>query len=107
MQSVLSEFLAAGLRIGEEDEKLRLLESAAGELVKKIKGAPLLLHRFALQWKSLGISCQSLSTSDREERKGKMGKGAQSSGSHLNSERLREQAIQHLFRKLMQHSHRR
>jgi hypothetical protein len=49
MQSVLSEFLAAGmLPIGEEDEKLRLLESAAGELVKKIKGAPLLLHRFAL-----------------------------------------------------------
>jgi hypothetical protein len=39
MQSVLSEFLAAGLLpIGEEDEKLRLLESAAGELVKKIKG---------------------------------------------------------------------
>jgi hypothetical protein len=49
MQSVLSQFLTAGLLpIGEDDEKLNLLEGAAAELAKKIKAAPLLAHRFAL-----------------------------------------------------------
>lgn len=49
MQNILSGFLTAGLLpIGEDDEKLSLLESAAAELAKQIKSAPLLAHRFTL-----------------------------------------------------------
>jgi hypothetical protein len=49
MQTILSKFLIAGLLpIGEDDDKLKLLESAAEELAKQIKSTPLLTHRFAM-----------------------------------------------------------
>lgn len=49
MESVLVGFLKAGLLpIGEDDEKLNLLKSAAAELAKEVKATPLLAYRFAL-----------------------------------------------------------
>jgi hypothetical protein len=49
MQNILSGFLSAGLLpIGEDDEQLKLLETAAGELAKEITAAPLTAYRFAL-----------------------------------------------------------
>jgi hypothetical protein len=49
MNNILSAFLTAGLLpIGEDDEKLKLLEAAASELTKQIVEDPLLTYRFAL-----------------------------------------------------------
>lgn len=49
MQNVLVQFLSAGLLpIGEDDEKLKLLEAAALDLSKKIKAAPIQAYRIAI-----------------------------------------------------------
>jgi hypothetical protein len=49
MKNILSGFLMAGLLpIGEDDEKLNLLEAAAADLAKQISESPLLAYRFAL-----------------------------------------------------------
>src|SRR5579862_4727414 len=49
MQTILSGFLKARLLpIGEDDEKLHLLESAASELAKRIKEKPILVQRSLL-----------------------------------------------------------
>ncbi len=49
MPNILTGFLAANLLpIGEDDEKLTLLEDAAGDLAKEIKSKPILAHRFAM-----------------------------------------------------------
>lgn len=49
MQTILGEFLVAGLLpIGEDDEKLALLEGAAADLAQQINAIPLLSQRFAL-----------------------------------------------------------
>jgi len=49
MQTILSGFLAANLLpIGEDDEKLKLLESAAEYLSKEINDEPLRAYRFAM-----------------------------------------------------------
>lgn len=49
MQNILSGFLSANLlQIGEDDEKLKLLESAAESLAKEIAADPILAYRFAL-----------------------------------------------------------
>jgi len=49
MQTILTGFLNAGLLpIGEDDEKLKLLEAAAVDLAKGIKATPPLVHRFTL-----------------------------------------------------------
>ena len=49
MQTILVEFLKAGLLpIGEDDEKLKLLEAASDDLAKEIKAQPLLAYRLAL-----------------------------------------------------------
>lgn len=49
MQNILSSFLNAGLLpIGEDDEKLKLLDAAATELAKKLNESALLVYRFVL-----------------------------------------------------------
>lgn len=49
MPNILTGFLTAGLLpIGEDDEKLKLLELAAADIAKQISDTPLRLHRFAL-----------------------------------------------------------
>lgn len=49
MQTILTGFLSANLLpIGEDDEKLKLLEDAAVDLVKQIKAEPILAYRLAL-----------------------------------------------------------
>jgi hypothetical protein len=49
MNNILSGFLSANLLpIGEDDEKLRLLDSAADALAKEVAGDPLLAYRCAL-----------------------------------------------------------
>lgn len=49
MQTILNKFLAAGLLpIGEDDEKLTLLEQASQSLSSKIKKTPLLTYRLAM-----------------------------------------------------------
>jgi hypothetical protein len=49
MPNILSGFLNAGLLpIGEDDEKLKLLENAAANLATQIKTTPLLAYRFAI-----------------------------------------------------------
>jgi len=49
MQNILSAFLNAGLLpIGEDDEKLKSLEAAAGDLAQQITADPLLAYRFAI-----------------------------------------------------------
>jgi GTPase-associated system helical domain len=49
MHNILSGFLNAGLLpIGEDDEKLKLLEAAAGQIAKQITAAPMLAYRFSL-----------------------------------------------------------
>ena len=49
MQTILSGFLSANLLpIGEDDEKLKLLEAAAADLTKEIVGTPMLAYRGAI-----------------------------------------------------------
>jgi hypothetical protein len=49
MPTILTGFLTANLLpIGEDDEKLKLLEDAAGDLAKDIKSTPLLAYRLAM-----------------------------------------------------------
>lgn len=49
MHTILSGFLSANLLpIGEDDEKLKLLEAAAAELAKEIVAAPMLAYRCAI-----------------------------------------------------------
>jgi hypothetical protein len=49
MQTILTGFLAANLLpIGDDDEKLNLLDEAAADLAKRLESAPILAYRFAL-----------------------------------------------------------